>query len=69
MPEPSQRLERERGSELVKLQAGDAENLAIWREMIRLSQVQFDTIYAPARGEVRPHARRKLLQSAARRPW
>ena len=33
-------------SELVKLQAGDAENLAIWREMIRLSQVQFDTIYA-----------------------
>ena len=33
-------------SELVKLQAGDAENLAIWREMIRLSQIQFDTIYA-----------------------
>jgi arginyl-tRNA synthetase len=31
--------------ELVKLQAGDAENLAIWREMIALSQVQFDTIY------------------------
>lgn len=31
--------------ELVKLQQGDAENLAIWREMIRLSQVQFDTIY------------------------
>ncbi len=31
--------------ELVKLQAGDAENLAIWQEMIRLSQVQFDTIY------------------------
>ena len=33
-------------AELVKLQAGDAENLAIWREMIRLSQTQFDTIYA-----------------------
>jgi arginyl-tRNA synthetase len=33
-------------SELVKLQAGDAENLAIWKEMIRLSQAQFDTIYA-----------------------
>jgi arginyl-tRNA synthetase len=33
-------------SELVRLQAGDAENLAIWREMIRLSQVQFDTMYA-----------------------
>ena len=31
--------------ELVKLQAGDAENLRIWREMIALSQVQFDTIY------------------------
>ena len=31
--------------ELVKLQAGDADNLAIWREMIRLSQAQFDTIY------------------------
>ena len=33
-------------SELVKLQAGDAENLGLWREMIRLSQAQFDTIYA-----------------------
>jgi arginyl-tRNA synthetase len=32
--------------ELVKLQAGDPENLAIWREMQRLSQAQFDTIYA-----------------------
>lgn len=31
--------------ELVKLQAGDEENLGIWREMIRLSQVQFDDIY------------------------
>ncbi len=31
--------------ELVKLQQGDAGNLAIWREMIRLSQVQFDEIY------------------------
>jgi len=37
-------LERAR-AELVKLQAGDAENLAIWREMIRLSQGQFETIY------------------------
>ena len=33
-------------AELVKLQAGDEENLAIWKEMIRLSQVQFDSIYA-----------------------
>jgi arginyl-tRNA synthetase len=32
-------------AELVKLQAGDPENTAIWKEMIRLSQVQFDTIY------------------------
>ena len=32
--------------ELVKLQAGDEENLKIWREMIALSQHQFDTIYA-----------------------
>ncbi len=32
-------------AELVKLQAGDSENLAIWREMIRLSQTQFDSIY------------------------
>ena len=31
--------------ELVKLQAGDAENLAIWRDMIRFSQAQFETIY------------------------
>jgi arginyl-tRNA synthetase len=31
--------------ELVKLQSGDKENLALWREMIRLSQRQFDTIY------------------------
>ena len=38
------RLE-EAKSELVKLQAGDAENISIWNEMIRLSQIQFDTIY------------------------
>lgn len=31
--------------ELVKLQAGDPENLAIWREMLRLSQDQFDKIF------------------------
>ncbi|MGB8355952.1 MAG: arginine--tRNA ligase [Chthoniobacteraceae bacterium] len=31
--------------ELVKLQNGDEENLALWHEMIRLSQVQFDDIY------------------------
>jgi arginyl-tRNA synthetase len=32
--------------ELVKLQTGDAENLEIWREMLALSQKQFDEIYA-----------------------
>jgi arginyl-tRNA synthetase len=32
-------------NELVKLQAGDAENLGIWREMQRLSQLQFDSVY------------------------
>ncbi len=32
-------------SELVKLQAGDAENVGIWKEMIALSQKQFDAIY------------------------
>ncbi len=37
-------LESARG-ELVKLQSGDAENLALWHEMIRLSQAQFDAIY------------------------
>lgn len=31
--------------ELVKLQAGDAENTGIWKEMIRLSQIQFDAVY------------------------
>ena len=38
------RLE-EAKSELVKLQAGDADNIAIWKEMIALSQKQFDAIY------------------------
>lgn len=33
-------------SELLKLQRGDLENLAIWREMIRLSETQFAVIYA-----------------------
>jgi arginyl-tRNA synthetase len=32
--------------ELVKLQGGDADNLAIWRRMQELSQHQFDAIYA-----------------------
>jgi len=32
--------------ELVKLQAGDPENLRIWREMIALSESQFERVYA-----------------------
>jgi arginyl-tRNA synthetase len=43
--EDSATLEAAR-AELVKLQDGDAENLCIWKEMIRLSQAQFDAIYA-----------------------
>jgi len=39
------RLEQAK-AELVKLQAGDPESLAIWKEMGRLSQVQFDQLYA-----------------------
>jgi arginyl-tRNA synthetase len=31
--------------ELVKLQGGDEENLRLWREMIVLSQAQFDRVY------------------------
>jgi arginyl-tRNA synthetase len=31
--------------ELVKLQAGDNENLVSWQEMIKLSEAQFDSIY------------------------
>ena len=31
--------------ELVKLQAGDTENIAVWQEMIRVSQRQFDSVY------------------------
>ena len=37
-------MERAR-QELVRLQGGDTENLEIWREMIRLSQKQFDEVY------------------------
>ena len=44
---PAAKIEREKAkAALVKLQSGDEENLGIWREMIRLSQVQFDTIYS-----------------------
>ncbi|MCX6905555.1 MAG: arginine--tRNA ligase, partial [Verrucomicrobia bacterium] len=38
------RLDQAR-QELVSLQGGSAENLAVWKKMIELSQHQFDTIY------------------------
>jgi arginyl-tRNA synthetase len=40
-----QALERAR-QELVKLQNGDEENLRLWREMIALSESQFERVYA-----------------------
>ena len=43
IPEPLRNAARQ---ELVKLQGGDEENLKIWREMIALSQKQFDEIYS-----------------------
>ncbi len=42
---PDDKADAKAREEVAKLQAGDPENLAIWQEMIRLSQVQFDTIY------------------------
>jgi arginyl-tRNA synthetase len=39
-------VEAEARLELVKLQNGDPENLKIWREMIALSEKQFDEIYS-----------------------
>ena len=42
-PEVQNKLARE---ELVKLQSGDPETLTIWRDMIALSQKQFDEIYS-----------------------
>ncbi|MCX6922211.1 MAG: arginine--tRNA ligase [Verrucomicrobia bacterium] len=59
--------------ELVKLQAGNEENLRIWREMIALSRVQFDSIYHRlgvkfdyTLGESFYHPRLQLLVQALR---
>ena len=41
-----EKIREEARLELVKLQNGDEENLKIWHEMIVLSQVQFEEIYA-----------------------
>jgi arginyl-tRNA synthetase len=38
--------EVESRQELVKLQAGDSENLAIWKKLIDLSKVEFDAVYS-----------------------
>ena len=38
-------LRDEARAELVKLQSGDEENLGIWKQMIQLSQKQFDEVY------------------------
>jgi len=38
--------EVESRQELVKLQAGDSENLSIWKKLIGLSQVEFDGVYS-----------------------
>jgi arginyl-tRNA synthetase len=43
--ETDQAVLEEARRELVNLQRGDEENLRIWREMIALSQTQFDSIY------------------------
>jgi arginyl-tRNA synthetase len=44
--ETDEKVLEEARQELVKLQGGDEENLKIWRDMISLSQKQFDTIYS-----------------------
>ena len=54
--EATESSEESAQKELVKLQSGDEENLRIWREMIALSQKQFDDIYRGLR-EIRSHTR------------
>jgi len=44
--ETDEKILEEARQELVKLQSGNEENLKIWREMIALSQKQFDEIYS-----------------------
>ena len=66
---PIRRCWKQARQELVKLQGGDAENLAIWREMIALSRKAVRHDLSRLRREVRSHARRKFLQSAAASAW
>ena len=44
--ESDETIKEQTRQELVKLQGGDDENLKIWREMIALSERQFEEIYA-----------------------
>jgi arginyl-tRNA synthetase len=45
-PQPDLNAEHESRMELVLLQSGDEANLQIWHEIIRLSKIEFDEIYA-----------------------
>ena len=60
----SEVLEKAR-QELVKLQSGDAENLRFWREMIALSESQFERVYSRLGVQFDHCLRRKFLQSSA----
>ena len=51
--------------ELVKLQNGDPENLAIWKEMIQPFRSPVRHNLQPSWRQIRPHLRRKFLQSQA----
>ena len=53
-------------AELVKLQAGDPENLALWRRINEASLSAFQRDLRPARNPLRRDARRELLQRQGR---
>ena len=46
LEETDETIKRSAREELVKLQAGDAENLAIWKETVELSWREFEKLYA-----------------------
>ena len=51
--------------ELVKLQAGEKENFAIWQECVALSMREFEKHVRASRHSLRHSARRKFLQRSA----
>ena len=55
--------------ELVRLQGGDEENVAIWNECVALSMKEFEGRLRPSRHPLRHPARRKFLQRPPCRPW